>query len=484
MTAIRFGTSGWRGIIGREFTFDRVEKVIDAIAAFLLAEDRPAAGLHYQPTVCVGGDTRFLSPELSAMAAERLASRGFLALLSDRPVPTPVLSHAVRKIGARAAVNFTASHNPALYNGIKFSPFHGGPAGKDVTDAIERHAAGGAGQEDDAGPASGAKGRVETRDFIPAYLEDLGALIGWDRIRRCPPRVVYDPFYGTGRGVLDASLRRHGCAVRTIHDRRDPLFGGKRPEPCEEGLRQLSEEVVRSGASVGLSTDGDADRFGIVDETGAFVQPHDYLPLLLEYLVLEKGWRGLVVRSLSTGSLMDRVARAHDLPVLETPVGFKYLGAAMLEQDVVLAGEESGGMSVLGHVPEKDGILACLLAAEMVSARGKGLRAQLEGDLWPTYGRLHNLRMDVDLEDDTMSLLMERLVRAEPRELAGLPVLSVDRRDGVKLYLEPEDTWVLVRLSGTEPLARLFFQAADTGTLDRLVDSVTSMISVKQDGKR
>jgi phosphoglucomutase len=345
-----------------------------------------------------------------------------------------------------------------------------------VTDAIESFI--GCSDECDPATGDGGSGELQEFDFVSMYLEQLARIVSWETIRRNPLRVVYDPFYGTGRGILDEELRRKGAsAVRTIHDRRDPLFGNRRPEPCEEELQELARHVVRSGASLGVSTDGDADRFGIVDENGVYVAPHDYLPLLLDYLVTERGWsQGIVVRSLSTGSLLDRVARSHGLEVEETRVGFKYLGELMIEGDVILAGEESGGLSVLGHVPEKDGIAACLLAAEMVSRRGMGIGAQLREHLWPRYGRLAHLRKDVELTDDIRSALSNRFLENTPDSIAGLEVVSVDRRDGAKFHLEREDNWFLVRLSGTEPLARLFFQSDSREGLDALSEGVLSLL--------
>lgn len=453
---IRFGTSGWRGIIAREFTWDRVDLILDAIAAHLVREGRRS--------IVVGGDCRFLSPELAVAAAGRLSGMGFRVLLADRPTPTPVLSHACRSLDAGGVVNFTASHNPPLYNGIKFSPWHGGPADGDVTSDLERLV-------EARAKAPGAQGSVEVTDFVSGYVRTLLDLLDPERFRESGLRVVYDAFSGTGSGILDRILVDLGVSVRVLNGLRDPLFAGREhPEPGEEGTADLSASVLRSGASLGVATDGDADRFGLVDENGSFVSPHDFLPLLVDYLAGEKGMRGLVVRSVTTGSLLDRVAAAHGLELEVTPVGFKYLGAKMLSTEVLLAGEESGGLSILGHVPEKDGILACLLAAEMVCARGKGLAAQL-ADLWKAHGRSHLSRRDIPLDEHLRKLLVGRFFDSVPTGVGGLRVERIDRTDGVRLLLE-DGSWVLLRLSGTEPLARIYAEAATPELRDRLLDAL------------
>jgi phosphoglucomutase len=449
---IRFGTSGWRGIIAREFTWDRVDLLVDAISRWIIGQGRRS--------VVIGGDTRFLSPELAVSAADRMAGYGFRVFLSDRPVPTPVLSCAVRRLGAGGVVNFTASHNPPLYNGIKFSPSDGGPAGEEVTGAIELLL------ESAARPAA-AVGNVETVDMVTPYLEGLDSILDTGRFEGPGLRVVYDAFSGTGSGVLDRKLMQLGASVRTINGERDPLFAGREhPEPNEKGLAQLSEEVVRSSGSMGAATDGDADRFGLVDSDGSYVSPHEFFPLLLGYLVSERGFRGTAVRSLTTSSLLDRVASRHGIPVVVTPVGFKYLGAVMTERDVVLACEESGGMSVLGHVPEKDGILACLLAAEMVCARGASLGDQLLR-MRSEFGTTCNRRLDLKLDEGSRRRVDSLFFAGEPREIAGRTVTGVDRTEGVTLRLEG-DAQVIVRLSGTEPLARVYIQAPSPGEVEDL----------------
>jgi len=454
---IKFGTSGWRGVISREFTWDRAMAVVDAVALRLRA-----SGFN---SIAVGGDCRFLSPELSEAAAERMAGCGFRVFLSERSVPTPVLSHACRKLNLGGVINFTASHNPPLYNGIKFSPHHGGPAGSDDTSAIEELIASG------AVPEALAGGSVSVTDFISPYLADIDEFLNPGAFRKAGSlRVVYDAFSGAGSGVLDRKLIELGASLRILNGKRDPLFAGREhPEPSEEGLLDLSASVRRSGASLGLATDGDADRFGIVDESGQFVTPHDFMALLVDYLAAS-GRTGRIVRSVTTGSLLDRVAESRGLGVTVTPVGFKYLGAEILKGSVLLAGEESGGLTLGTHIPEKDGILAGLLAAEMVCHYGMGLGLLLE-KLWGTHGRYFNTRLDLPLTPSMSSYIVDNLFDSDKKEAAGLPVLSVNRIDGVQLILD-EDTWVLVRLSGTEPLARIYVQSLSAAENKRISDSL------------
>ncbi len=455
---IKFGTSGWRGIIAREFTWDRVNRVVDAIGLLLLREERKS--------IVIGGDCRFLSPELAESTAERMAGYGFEVLLSSGPCPTPVLSHACRKGGHGGVINFTASHNPPLYNGIKFSPWHGGPADTDLTRSIEKVI------EEGEKPEKGS-GSVVTKDLRCDYSRDIQKYLNPDVFKNSGLKVVYDAFSGAGSGLLDRILVNLGSSVRVLNGARDPLFAGRQhPEPGESGTADLALQVISSGASLGVATDGDADRFGIIDENGGFVSPHDYLPLLLNYLIEVKGYNGIAVRSVTTSSLLDRVALDHGLETVVTPVGFKYLGAEMLEGNVILAGEESGGLSIMDHVPEKDGILACLLASEMVCAGGRGLAAQLE-DLWTKYGRVYVSRVDIHLDGSLRDYIVKKYFESDPSEIAGLAVNSVDRTDGARMILGKSD-WILIRLSGTEPLARIYVQSDSAENRDSILEKVVA----------
>ncbi|PIE51595.1 phosphoglucomutase [Candidatus Fermentibacteria bacterium] len=441
---IKFGTSGWRGVISQEFTWDKAMAVVDAVTQRLLETG--------WKTVAVGGDCRFLSPELALATAERMAGYGFTVYLSPCPVPTPVLSHGCRSLKLGGVINYTASHNPPVYNGIKFSPFHGGPASGEDTGRIEELVSKG------VIPERSGSGAVKEYDFITPYLSDIDSFITPEVFRSCDSlRVAYDAFSGAGSGVFDRKIVELGGAVRVLNGRRDPLFAGREhPEPNEQGLKDLSENVRKSGATLGVATDGDADRFGIVDEKGNYVTPHDFMALLVEYLS-DSGHTGTIVRSVTTGSIIDRAASCRGLQVKVTPVGFKHLGAEIISGGVLLAGEESGGMSLGTHIPEKDGVLANLLACEMTCHYRKGLGQLLE-NLWERHGRLYNTRLDLPLTDGMKETILKTVFQGDMTEAAGLPVKGINRMDGVQLILE-EDTWALVRLSGTEPLARIYVQS-------------------------
>ncbi len=459
---IKFGTSGWRGIIAKEFTWDKVNLVVDAIAVRLQREKRDS--------IVVGGDCRFLSPEFAEETAERLAGYGFSVILADRPTPTPVLSYACRKGQHGGIINFTASHNPPTYNGIKFSPWHGGPAGGERTSDIEAIV------EDGLRPDAGS-GSVTVQNLIPDYVDSLKHVIDVSVFQNSGLRAVYDAFSGTGSGILDTFLVDNGAAVRVINGERDPLFAGKQhPEPGADGLRDVMKEVIKSGASIGFGTDGDADRFGLVDENGDFLSPHEFFPLVLRYLAEEKKYSGLVLRSITTGSLVDRVAASLGLSVEVTPVGFKHLGGRMLEEEVVLAGEESGGMSILGHVPEKDGILACLLASEMICRTGKGLASQLH-ELHDEFGRLYVARRDIKLAAGVKEKIVEKCFDNTPESIGDRKIISSDNLDGAKFTFS-DGSWVLIRLSGTEPIVRLYSEADTEDRMKSILDSFSGYLGV------
>ncbi|HUF26016.1 MAG TPA: phosphoglucomutase/phosphomannomutase family protein [Gemmatimonadaceae bacterium] len=455
MTPLRFGTSGWRAVLGEEFTVANVRLVCRAIAEHVL--ETAEAG---SPEVVVGYDTRFLSERFARVAADTLADGGLRPLLCDAATPTPAVAFHVLRLGLAGAVTITASHNPPEYNGVKFTPAWGGPALPETTRAIEVRIDAVARRGTEAGPHDPAArpDRLAPRlfDARPDYLAGLSRLVDLDAIRRRRLRVVVDPLYGAARGYLDLALERAGAAVTAIHNVRDPYFGGRRPDPDAEGLRDLSAAVGHNGAALGLATDGDADRFGVVDEEGTFVAPNTVLGVLLDYLATTREWRGGVARSVATTHLIDAVAAEHGLTVHETPVGFKYIGARLADGSAIFGGEESAGLSITGHVPDKDGVLACLLAAEMMARTGEGIRQRTEA-LFRRVGAYHSTRVDL-----TTTMSMERRVAAiladPPARLAGTVVDRVVRLDGCKLVLA-DGSWLLLRPSGTEPLVRCYAEA-------------------------
>ncbi len=345
---IHFGTSGWRGIIAEEFTFDNVRAAVAAIADYVRAQNRK------NPRLIVGYDTRFFSPEFTRTAVNVLAARRVSSLRCHDFTPTPTIAYEIRRRQADGGINFTASHNPPEYNGIKFSTPNGAPALPEVTKQLERLAA----RHQSEGvpePPPAPEGMVEEIDARPAYLEMLAEKVDVAEMKRAGLRVAYDPLYGTGKGYLDRFLTERGIEVHALHTHRDVLFGGHAPEPSDQILEPLRQLVAERGAHVGLSTDGDADRFGILDADGAYISPNHIIALLLDYLLETRPqWPRGVARSVATTHLVDAVARHHDVPVHETPVGFKYIGELIQQDKITIGGEESAGLSIFGHVPEKD----------------------------------------------------------------------------------------------------------------------------------
>ncbi|HMF55757.1 MAG TPA: phosphoglucomutase/phosphomannomutase family protein [Pyrinomonadaceae bacterium] len=454
---IRFGTSGWRAIIADEFTFAGVRTVTHAICEHL---KRSGAA---ERSLIVGYDTRFLGEKFADECVKEVSARGFRALLCNHPTPTPTISHAIRSQGAAGGINFTASHNPPEYNGMKFSTADGAPALPEVTKHVEQLIS--EDQIEISGSASSGGG--ESFDPRPGYLEDLSGKVRFDIIANARGRYAFDPLWGTGRGYLDAILRSHGLEVETIHDWRDVMFGGRAPEPEDSHLDELREAVAQRGCALGLSTDGDSDRFGVLDADGSFITPNQLIALLFDYLADSRGWSGGVARSVATSHLVDRVAKERGLPVYETPVGFKFIGELINEDKIILGGEESAGLSIKGHYPEKDGILACLLAAEAVAARGASLKDQLEA-LYARVGRLETGRIGIRLTPDVQASLVEKL-KQDPNDIGGRPIEKTNRMDGVK-FIFADGSWLLMRPSGTEPLVRIYAESESKKDLEVLLE--------------
>jgi phosphoglucomutase len=455
---IRFGTSGWRAVIGDQFTFAGVRLVTRAICDHLAENGQGGAAL------IVGRDSRFLGEQFAATAVNEASAAGFRALLCPEPVPTPAMSYAIRREQAAGGINFTASHNPPEYNGIKFSTADGAPALPEITKDIERRVA-----EFQAQPvtANAAVGTGEDYDPLTHYLEDLATKIRFDVIANAGGCYAYDPIWGTGRGYLDGVLRQHGVDVQTIHDWRDVMFGGRSPEPDDDHLDELRAKMTEHGCVLGLATDGDADRFGVVDKDGTFITPNQLIAILTDYLADSRGWKEGVARSVATSHLIDRVAAARGIQVHETPVGFKFIGELINRNEIILGGEESAGMSIKGHYPEKDGILACLLAAEAVAARGASLTEQLN-EIYARVGKIESGRIGVKLTPEVAAKLKQKLSE-EPTEIMGRKIARTNRIDGVK-FIFADGSWLLLRPSGTEPLVRVYAESESAGDLEVLLE--------------
>jgi phosphoglucomutase len=454
--SIRFGTSGWRAIIADEFTFENVKLVTEAICRYLKTE----SSITGKPLV-IGHDSRFMGETFTNVAAEIAARKGFKVLRCTAPVPTPTISHAILSQGAAGGINFTASHNPPEYQGIKFSTADGAPALPEITKQIEVGIAEAAKADDAAG------GEIVDFDPRDAYLEDLKAKIRFDVIAAARGQYAYDAIWGTGRGYLDKCLRDHGLDVETIHDTRDVMFGGRSPEPGEDHLDELREAVQTKSLTLGLATDGDGDRFGVIDAGGEFITPNRLIAVLTDYLYESRGWNLGVARSVATSHQVDRVANARGIKLYETPVGFKFIGELINRDEIILGGEESAGLSIRGHYPEKDGILACLLAAEAVAQRGASLTEQLD-ELFKRDGKLESGRIGVKLTPDVAAKLKEKLAEA-PTEIGGRKIESINRTDGVK-FLFGNDAWMLMRPSGTEPMVRIYAESESATDLEELLE--------------
>jgi len=472
--AIRFGTSGWRAVIADEFTFAGVRKVTEAICTHF---ENTA---HANNSIVVGHDTRFLGERFAAECAGIVSANGFRALLCTDPTPTPVISHAILSESAVCGINFTASHNPPEYSGMKLSTSDGAPALPEITRHVEslisepRASSSPTGANETAetnrGPQAGSPlGVMAYESYSPrlAYLADLENKINFDVIAGAGGRYGFDPLWGTGRGYLDETLRMHGLEVDTIHDWRDVLFGGRAPEPEASHLEELRALVLSRRCVLGLATDGDGDRFGVLDANGEFITPNQLIAVLFDYLAESRKWNGGVARSVATSHLVDRVAKKRGLPVFETPVGFKYIGELINEDKIILGGEESAGLSIKGHYPEKDGILACLLAAEAVAARGVSLTDQLNA-LYAQVGRLESGRIGVRLTPELMGSLPEKLAQ-DAGEIGGRQVEEANRTDGVK-FIFADGSWLLMRPSGTEPLVRIYAESESAKDLEVLLE--------------
>lgn len=465
-TKIKFGTDGWRGIIADDFTFPNVRKVTRAIASYLetaYSKDRP---------VLIAYDTRFLAEKFAQTAAEVLAELGWTVKITDRDCPTPVIAYNAKLLNSAGALMFTASHNPAPYCGIKYIPDYAGPATPEITDTIVANIE----SASDALPSSIPSGKISTFDPKPEYLKFIYTLIDVERIKSGNLKVKYDALYSTSRGYLDEVLQHCGCQLESFNTKRDVLFGGGMPEPKGEQLVGLVDAVKADKADLGLATDGDSDRFGIVDELGNVLTPNTVLLLLARHLIKNKGKSGAIVRTVATTHLLDNFAAKYNLPIYETAVGFKYIGEKMRETTVLIGGEESGGLSVIGHIPEKDGILADMLVAEAIAYEGKPLSQLVQEAIAEADGPLYNNRLDLHLTEAHKNAVIESFTKNPPTEVAGIKVKEVGRKDGIKLYLE-EGSWILLRPSGTEPLVRVYMETNSSDKLTKVAQAMEGAIA-------
>ena len=462
---IKFGTDGWRGIIADDFTFPNVRKVTRAIASYLetaYSKDRP---------VLIAYDTRFLADQFALKAAEVLVDLGWNVKITDRDCPTPVIAYNARYLNSAGALMFTASHNPAPYCGIKYIPDYAGPATPEITDTIVANIE----KATDELPGKNPSGSISTFDPKPEYLRFIYTLLDIEKIRSANLKVKYDALYSTSRGYLDEVLQHCNCQLESFHAWRDVLFGGGMPEPKGEQLVDLVESVRSDHADLGLATDGDSDRFGIVDEQGNVLTPNTVLLVLARHLLKNKGKTGAIVRTVATTHLLDNFAAKHNLQIYETAVGFKYIGEKMRETAVLIGGEESGGLSIIGHIPEKDGVLADMLVAEAIAYEGKPLSQLVQEAIAEADGPLYNQRLDLHLTESHKVNVIDSFTKNPPTEVAGIKVKEVGRKDGIKLYLA-EGSWVLLRPSGTEPLVRVYMETNSSTKLSQIAQEMQRAI--------
>lgn len=463
-TNIKFGTDGWRAVIGRDYTYENVERVAQAYADYLATNGAGRNG-----HVVVGYDRRFSSEDFARRAAEIMAGNGFTVSLFNESAPTPLISWAVKELKAVGGVVITASHNPADFNGFKIKAPWGGSAAPETTAAVEKLV--------DANPPRRGEVAADTHanlsPAIDSYRSQIASYIDLERIRGSKSTVVVDPMHGSGASWVASFLQGGQLDVETIRANRDPLFGGVNPEPIDSNLGLLKQRVLAKRALVGLATDGDADRVGAVNERGETMSMHDVVPLILLHLIRQRKMTGGIVRTFSQSVLLKRLAEAHHLKLYETAIGFKYIADLMLKDDILIGAEESGGIGVKGHIPERDGILNSLLFLEAIVAAGKPPSEMLR-DLHREFGEFHFRRRDLKVETSTGQQLIARLSTARPAEFAGYPVAGVETIDGTKLLFEDE-SWLLFRQSGTEPMLRIYAEATTLAKVEELLTAAEKL---------
>ncbi len=473
---IHFGTDGWRAVISDTFTFHNLRLVAQAIADAVRSEywnnAFPDQADIDSNKMVVGFDPRFLSDRYAADVARVLAANGFQVFLTQSDAPTPAISYAVKDLKAVGGVVITASHNAPRYNGVKLKASYGGSASPEQSRRVEIYL----NDNEERGRGPNLMDMDKARDLgliqrfnpLPAYYNHLRTLVDFDAIAENPPQVVVDSMHGSGRGVLKGILQGTGCEVTEIRGEMNPGFGGTHPEPIARNLGALAGAISTGRGDLGLATDGDADRIGAMDGRGNFIDPHKIMALTLKFLVEERRLRGPVVKTVSTTRMIDRLAQQYDLPVYETPVGFNHIADHMLKEDVLVGGEESGGISILGHIPEGDGILMGLVLIEIVATSGRTLH-ELVKDLLKEVGPAYYERRDLRLRHPVAKAKMkDQLLKTAPAQIGGQKVADVQTTDGVK-YLMADDSWLLIRPSGTEPVLRVYAEGRSEAMVEALL---------------
>lgn len=464
MANIKFGTDGWRAVVGEDFNDKNVQLVIEAIAKYV------ADTFGLSKKIIIGYDPRNKADEYAQMSAKILSKKGFHVILSEKYLPTPILAFYAKHYNA-SAIMFTASHNPPEYLGIKYIPDYAGPATSDITEEIVKNIG--------KTLSENENGKLETQLFFDEYFEHLQELIDFNSIKNSQKNVVFDALYSAASGYFDKILEAKNIKYEVLHNYRDTNFGGGLPEPKPKYLKELIEKIKKQPNSIGLSNDGDADRYGVINELGEYVTPNEIMSMLLIHLVKNKKLSGKYVKTVGASLMHDILAMKLGIGLIETPVGFKHVGQAMRENDVIIAGEESGGLSIKGHIPEKDGLLANLLVLEMLSKTDKKLY-ELQEELHSFIGEnFINDRLDIKLESKSeMKDIIEKFNSdLTLRELLG--VKKIGRKDGIKLYLSDGKSWLLVRPSGTEPLLRIYIETNSNEKMTQLKKIAKNVASME-----
>ena len=453
MTEIKFGTDGWRAIVGKDFTEENVNLVTKAIGKYVFDN----FGINKK--IIIGYDPRNMADVYSMQCAKILKTLGFDVLYSDKIIPTPVLAYSAKYLNA-CAVMFTASHNPPEYLGMKFIPDYAGPATSDITNALMNNIGG-----EEFEPQK--EGSLTEYDFQPAYDRHVETLVNFEKIKTLKTNILFDGFYSASIGYFDKLLRAHQIKFETMNMFHDKNFGGGMPDPKPQYLKDLIEKIKTGKNTIGLANDGDADRFGVINENGEYVSPNEIIAILLMHLRKNKGYEGSLVKTVGASLLLNKVAEKLGIEVIETPVGFKHVGEAMRKYNPVIGGEESGGLSIQGHIPEKDGILANLLILEAMAYAGKSL-VELQEDLYNFAGcKFYNDRIDKKLDStEEIKPVLEKFKNL--KTIGKYNIIKTDTKDGVKIYLDDNTSWILVRPSGTEPWLRIYFESDSLEKIEEL----------------
>jgi len=467
VNTIKFGTDGWRGVIADDFTFANVRKVACAIARYVVRAEKPSAG------VIIGYDTRYASERFARAAAEVVSMTGMPVWVAETACPSPAVSLLVRQRGAAGGIMITASHNPYRWNGVKFKASYGSSALPSIVAQVEKEL--GIVLANGVPPLPARVENIHSLDLLSPYTETIDKLVDWERIRAAKFRFVVDPMHGAARGLLRGLMARHGMECDEIRGTRDPLFGGVNPEPIEPHVEALRRAVISGGYDAGLCADGDGDRIGAMDRDGTFITPHQIFSILLWHLAGTRDIPGDVAKTFSSTKMIDKIAAKFGRKVFETPIGFKYICELMLERDILLGGEESGGIGTKLYLPERDATVIALLLVEVMAWHRKSL-GELVAQLHAEFGEHHYGRVDLELKPGQKERAMEHFGSSKLKRLLDWPVARREDLDGIKLYLG-ETGWVMLRASGTEPMLRVYSETSMPAMTRRILDETCAIVN-------